>query len=78
MCVLRTHNSIPFLEKVLTTFSIPDKIFPKTNLLIYALIRAYINRTLDVILDEVNCMFYSQLIDLVLVWHCKQCEVEFN
>ena len=51
MCALRAHNSIPFLEKilsriekVLTSFSIPDKIFPKMNLLIYAL-RAYINRT---------------------------------
>ena len=51
MCVLRTYNNIQFLEKVLlgiekflTAFSIPDKIFPKMNLLMYAL-RAYINRT---------------------------------
>ena len=39
-CVLSAHNSIPFLEKVLsgienvlTTFSISDKIIPKTDLL---------------------------------------------
>ena len=52
MCALRSHNIIPFLEnvlseieKVLTAFLIPDKIFPKMNLLTYAL-RAYINQTL--------------------------------
>jgi len=40
MCVLRTHNSIPILkknlseiEKMLTVFSIFDKIFLKTDLL---------------------------------------------
>ena len=51
MCTLRAHNSIPFLEKVLsrvkevlTTFSILDKKISKTDLLMYAL-RAYINRT---------------------------------
>ena len=44
MCAQRVNNSIPFLEKVLsgiekvfTIFSIPDKIFLKTNLLMYAL-----------------------------------------
>ena len=38
-CALKAHNSISFLEKVLleikkilTVFSIPNKIFPKTNL----------------------------------------------
>ena len=51
MCVLRAYNGIPFLEKVLLkiekvliVFSIPDKIFPKTDLLMYAL-RAHVNRT---------------------------------
>ena len=50
MYVLRVYNNIQFLEKILsriekflTAFSIPDKIFPKMNLLMYAL-RAYINR----------------------------------
>ena len=44
MCAQRVNNSIPFLEKVLsgiekvlTIFSIPDKIFLKTNFLMYAL-----------------------------------------
>ena len=52
MCALRAYNSIPFLEKVLseiekmlTTFSISDKIFPKIDLLMHAL-RA---STLDVV-----------------------------
>ena len=43
MCELRAHNSISFLEKILsgiekilTTFSIPNKIFLKTDLLMYA------------------------------------------
>ena len=51
MFALRAHNNITFLEnvlleieKVLTVFSIPDKIFSKTDLLMYAL-RAYINWT---------------------------------
>ena len=51
MCALKAHNRIPFLEKVLlgiekvlTVFSIPDKNFSKTDLLMYAL-RVYINRT---------------------------------
>ena len=51
MFALRAHNNITFLEnvlleieKVLTAFSIPDKIFSKTNLLMYAL-RAFINWT---------------------------------
>ena len=51
MYALRAYNSILFLEKVLlkiekvlTTFSIPNKIFPKTDLLMYAH-RVYINRT---------------------------------
>ena len=51
MCALRAHNGIPFLEKVLLkiekvliVFSIPDKIFPKTDLLMCAL-RAHVNRT---------------------------------
>ena len=51
MYVLRTHNSISFLEKVLsriekvlTTFPISNNFFSKTDLLTYAL-KAYINRT---------------------------------
>ena len=44
MCALRAHNSKPILEKVLTTFSIPKKTFPKMDLLMYVL-RAYVNRT---------------------------------
>ena len=52
MYVLRAHNNILFLEKilsgiekVLTAFSILDKFFPKIDLLIYVL-RVYINETL--------------------------------
>ena len=44
MFALRAHNNITFLEnvlsemeKVLTAFSIPDKIFSKTDLLMYVL-----------------------------------------
>ena len=43
MCALRAHNNISFLEKILsriekilTTFSIPNKFFLKTDLLMYA------------------------------------------
>ena len=51
MCALRAHNSKPILEKVfweLTTFSIPNKTFPKMDLLMCAL-RAHINRTLSLL-----------------------------
>ena len=51
MCALRVHNSKPILEKsllkiekVLITFSILNKNFPKMDLLMCAL-RAHINRT---------------------------------
>ena len=57
-CVLRAHNNIPILkkvllgiEKVLTAFLILDKIFLKTDLLMYAL-RVYINRTLIMLLTQ--------------------------
>ena len=53
MCALRAHiklsvfrNIFSRIEKVVNTFSIPDKIFPNIGGLMCAL-RAHINRTLN-------------------------------
>ena len=52
MCALRAHNNKPILEKIYwelkKLFSIPNKTFPKMDLLMCAL-RAHINRTHKVI-----------------------------
>ena len=57
MCALRAHiklsvfgNIFSRIEKVMTAFSISEKIFPKTENLMCAL-RAHVNRTLILILS---------------------------
>ena len=65
MCALRTHNSklilekgLSGIEKVLTTFLIPNKTFPKMDLLMCAL-RAHINRTLfHIVRDKMHIYIY--------------------
>ena len=68
MCVLRAHNNFHFwkiffsiIEKVLTTFSILEKMFLKVDSLMCALraLRAHINRThIKIIKNQKNINLY--------------------
>lgn len=75
-CVLRAHDSIPFLEKklsgiekVLTTFTIPDKFFPKTDLLLDPFSKDLTNFTKIYTLCHMDSFNMSDLIMLDMNQH---------